>query len=191
MKVFFVSFIVVLVDQLSKLFVKGFNIPGLSMDFVGLQSGNSIPLISHIFSISLVENPGIAFGIDFGSNFKLLISIFTLISSLALIFYIFKYKKEQRSIRISLALILGGAIGNLIDRIFYGIFYHYAPLFHGKVVDFCDFRMFDFFIFNHTFGNYVFNLADVSVTAGVILLLYALNKKKLFPQIPPNKLKLS
>ncbi len=191
MKVLFVSFFVVLVDQLSKLFVKGFNIPSLNMGFAGLQSGKSIPIIDHIFSISLVENPGIAFGIDFGSNFKLFISIFTLIASLALIFYIFKNKEKKISFRISLAFILGGAIGNLIDRIFYGIVYQYAPLFHGKVVDFCDFRMFNLFIFNHTFGSYVFNFADVSVTAGVILLLLALNKQKMVSSNPANEIEIA
>lgn len=179
MKILLVSFFVVIVDQLSKLFVKGVNIPGLKMGFAGLQSGNSIPIIDHVFSISLVENPGIAFGIDFGSNFKLFISIFTLIASLALLYYILQNKEKEIGLRISLALILGGAIGNLIDRIFYGVLYHYAPIFHGKVVDFFDLRMFNLFIFNHTFGNYVFNFADVSVTAGVILLLFALNKQKI------------
>ncbi|MHB1687642.1 MAG: signal peptidase II [Ignavibacteriaceae bacterium] len=179
MKVLFVSLFVVIVDQITKLLVKGFSIPFIKLNLHGLQPGRSIPVLDGIFNITLVENPGIAFGIDFGSDFKLLISIFALAASAGLLFYIFKNKDKSLGFRLSLALILGGAVGNLIDRIFYGIFYDYAPLFHGKVVDFFDFRIFNLFIFNRTFGNYVFNFADVSVTVGVILLLFAFNHQKI------------
>lgn len=178
MKVLFVSFFIVIADQLSKLFIKGFSIPFLKLNFLGLQPGQRIPVIDGLFNITLVENPGIAFGINFGADFKILISLFTLMASVGLLLYLLRNKEKSFGFRLSLALILGGAVGNLIDRIFYGIIYGYAPLLYGKVVDFFDFRMFNLFIFNKTFGNYVFNVADISVTAGVILLLYVFNKQK-------------
>ena len=179
MKVLFVSLFVVIIDQISKLMVKGLSIPFIKLNIQGLERWQKIPVFGGIFNITLVENPGIAFGIDLGSNFKLLVSIFTLVASMGLLYYIFRNKEKKIGFRLSLALILGGAVGNLIDRIFYGILYDYAPLFHGRVVDFLDFRIFNLFIFNRTFGNYVFNFADVSVTAGVILLLFILNKQKI------------
>ena len=179
MKVLFVSLFVVIIDQVSKLMVKGLSIPFINLNIQGLERWQKIPVLGWIFNITLVENPGIAFCIDLGSNFKLMVSIFTLVASMVLLYYILKNKEKKFGFRLSLALILGGAVGNLLDRIFYGILYDYAPLFHGRVVDFLDFRIFNFFIFNRTFGNYVFNFADVSVTAGVILLLFILNKQKI------------
>ena len=179
MKVLFVSLFVVIIDQVSKLMVKGISIPFIKLNIQGLERWQKIPIFGGILNITLAENPGIAFGIDLGSNFKLLVSIFTLVASMGLLYYIFRNKEKKFGFRLSLALILGGAVGNLIDRIFYGILYDYAPLFHGRVVDFLDFRIFNLFIFNRTFGNYVFNFADVSVTAGVILLLFILNKQKI------------
>ncbi len=175
MKVLFFSFGVVLVDQLSKLFVKGFSIPFLNLSIHGMYQGERISLIGNFFNITFVENPGIAFGIYFGDSFKFLISLFTLIASIGLAVYLYRSRNKIFSLRFAIALILGGAIGNLIDRIFYGVFYGYGPLFHGKVVDFFNLKFFNFFIFDRLFGSYVFNFADLSVTSGVILLLFALN----------------
>jgi len=174
-KVLFFSFGVVLVDQLSKLFVKGFSIPFLNLSIHGMYQGERISLIGNFFNITFVENPGIAFGIYFGDSFKFLISLFTLIASIGLAVYLYRSRNKIFSLRFAIALILGGAIGNLIDRIFYGVFYGYGPLFHGKVVDFFNLKFFNFFIFDRLFGSYVFNFADLSVTSGVILLLFALN----------------
>ena len=175
MKVLFISFGVVLVDQLSKLFVKGFSIPFLNLSIHGMYQGERIPLLGNFFNITFVENPGIAFGIYFGDSFKFLISLFTLIASIGLAVYLYRSRDKIFSLRFAIALILGGAVGNLIDRIFYGVFYGYGPLFHGKVVDFFNLKFFNFFIFDRLFGSYVFNFADLSVTSGVILLLFALN----------------
>ena len=178
MRVLFVSFMVLFIDQLSKLFVKGFSIPFLNLNFQGMYVGQKIPLLGNLFDITFVENPGIAFGIDFGGSFKLLISIFSLLASAGLFFYLFKYRNKIFSLRLSLALIFGGAMGNMFDRIFYGVIYGYAPLMHGRVVDFFNLKFFNLFIFDRLFGNYVFNIADVAVTAGVILLLFSLNRQK-------------
>lgn len=187
MRVLFVTAFVVIVDQISKIFVKGCSIPFLGLYHRGMTHGESIPLIGNVFNITFVENPGIAFGIDFGTEFKLLISIFTILASIGLFVYLYLNRHRILSVRLSLALILGGAMGNLIDRIFYGVAYGYAPLFYGKVVDFFNFRMFNLFIFNKTMGSYVFNVADIAVTTGVLLLLFAMNREKSNePEINPT-----
>lgn len=178
MKVLSVSAIVIIIDQISKLMVKGISISYFGFNISGLERWQKISILGRVFNITLVENPGIAFGINLGNNFKLLISVFTLVATLGLLYYIFKNREKKLIFRLSLALILGGAVGNLIDRTFYGVIFGYAPLFYGKVVDFLDLRIFNLFIFNKTFNNYVFNFADVSVTAGVIMLLFILNKQK-------------
>ncbi len=178
MKVLYVSLMVLITDQLSKLMVKGFSIPFLNLNFPGMYIGQRIPVLGNLFDITFVENPGIAFGLNFGSSFKLLISIFSILASIGIFFYMFKSRGKILSLRLSLALILGGALGNLFDRIFYGVLYGYAPLFHGRVVDFFNLRFFNLFIFDRVFGSYVFNFADVAVTAGVVLLLYSLNRQR-------------
>jgi signal peptidase II len=137
-----------------------------------MYRGEEIPVIGNFFRITFIENPGMAFGFDPGINFKLLISIFSLVASIGLIIYLYYIRNKSLLLRVSIALIIGGAIGNLIDRSFYGIFYGYAPLFHGRVVDFLDFDFFHFTLFGRTFDRWpIFNIADSAVTIGVIILL--------------------
>lgn len=113
-----------------------------------------------------------AFGFNPGSDFKLWISVFSLIASIGLIVYLYVVRNKSLSLRIALALILGGAVGNLIDRTFYGIIYKYAPAFYGKVVDFFDFDFFNFAIFGRSYDRWpIFNIADASVTIGVLILI--------------------
>ena len=178
MKVLLISCLVLIVDQTSKLLIKGLEIHSIGLNFKGLFPGQRIPVIGNFFNITFVENPGIAFGLDFGDTFKLLVSIFTLVACVLLVYFLFKNRKKGLNLRISLALILGGALGNLFDRLFYGLIYGYAPMFYGKVVDFFDIRMFNIYLFHHMLGNYVFNFADFSVTVGVILLFYTYNRER-------------
>jgi signal peptidase II len=178
LKVLFVSFAVLIIDQLSKLYIKGFSFPIFRIHHQGMYQGQRIPIWDDLFNITFVENSGIAFGINFGSEFKLLVSLFTIIAVIALFYYLFKIKDKPLSLRLSVALIIGGATGNLIDRIFYGVFYGYSNLFYGKVVDFFDIRIFNLLLFDKIFGNYVFNIADIAVTAGVIMLMFVYGKKE-------------
>jgi len=143
-----------------------------------MYQGQQIPLLDDLFNITYIENPGIAFGINFGPDFKLLTCVFTLLAAIALLIYFFKIKDKRFLLRFPVALIIGGAVGNLIDRIFYGVFYGYSPLFYGKVVDFFDIRVLNMMLFDRTIGNYVFNIADIAVTIGVIMLLFVYNRKK-------------
>ena len=80
--------------------------------------------------------------------------------------------------RLSITIILGGALGNLTDRIFYGYFYGYGSLLSGNVVDFLDLRIFEFFLLNNVLGIYVFNIADIAIILGVVTLLFALSRKR-------------
>jgi len=178
LKVLYITFSVLLFDQITKLFVKGFSIPFLNFEAPGMHQGQKITLIENFLNITFIENPGIAFGIDFGAEFKMLITILTIAASIGLSAYLYIIRKKNIGLRFSAALILGGALGNLIDRTFYGIIYNYAPLLHGKVVDFINIRLFDFYVFNKILGNYIFNLADMAVTAGVIFLLISYGRER-------------
>jgi len=170
--VLYLTFAVVLIDQVSKFLVKGGTIPLLNIHVQGMDYGSSINVFGDFFKITFVENPGLAFGIDVNETSKLFLSIFTLLATIGIFFYLYKSRSEKLIVRVALALILGGAIGNLIDRTFYGVFYGYAPIFYGKVVDFFNADFFDFTLFGRTYDRFpVFNVADSSVTIGVILLL--------------------
>jgi len=190
LKIIFLSLILFLIDQISKLIVRGFNLPWFNLNYNGLYPGESKPVINNVLHLTLVENPGIAFGIDPGESFRDLILIITILTCIGFLAYLIFAKNADNKVRISIALILGGAAGNLFDRIFYGYFYNYAPLFQGNVVDFLDIRLFRLFIFDNIQGNYVFNFADLSILSGVFILIYLIlsmkNKKKennLVPQL--------
>ena len=172
MKALYLSFAVVVIDQVTKLMVKGFSIPFLNINYEGMYLGQMIPVFGDFFRFTFVENPGMAFGYDPGSSFKLIISVFSLVASIGLIFYLYVIRDKSWSLKIAIALILGGAIGNLIDRTFYGVFFDYSPLFYGKVVDFFDVDFFDFTLFGRSYDRWpVFNIADAAVTIGVVILL--------------------
>jgi len=194
LKIIFLSLTIFFIDQVSKIIVRGFSFPLFSIKLNGLYAGESKPLIQNVLHITLVENPGIAFGIDPGESLRDLILIITILTCIGFFVYLMIVKNADTKIRIAVALILGGAIGNLFDRIFYGIFYNYAPLFQGNVVDFLDVRIFKIFLFDNIHGNYVFNFADVSILSGVFLLIYLIlsnkkqkNVKELIPQIVDDK----
>lgn len=112
--------------------------------------GDTIPVISDFFHITYVQNRGIAFGVFQGKIN--IISIVTIVAIVMLIIYFFKtFKKSNFLERLSFMFIIAGAIGNIIDRIF-----------RGYVVDMLDFR---------GVWAYVFNMADVYINFGVILVL--------------------
>jgi len=172
LKALYLSFAVVIIDQVSKLMVKGFSVPFLNINYEGMYLGQMIPIFGDFFRLTFVENPGMAFGYDPGSNFKLIISVFSLVASIGLIFYLYVIRDKSWSLKIAIALILGGAVGNLIDRTFYGLFFDYSPLFYGKVVDFFDVDFFNFTLFGRSYDRWpVFNVADAAVTIGVLVLV--------------------
>jgi signal peptidase II len=150
----------------------------------GIPYGHSQPLIDDIFRITYIENPGIAFGINI-PGFKVFFAVFSIVASIAILVYL-KRNLFRLGIgeRIALALILGGAVGNLIDRVFYGVLFHEQPLFYGRVVDFIDFGI-------HRNMFPVFNVADSSVTIGVSLLVLILMRHKKAQTISEDSASLS
>lgn len=172
MRVLYLSFVVVVADQITKLLVKGFSIPFLNFNYDGMYYGQTIPIIGDFFRLTFIENPGMAFGYDPGDGLKFWVTLFSLVASIGLIIYIYLIREKSLSLRIAIALILGGAIGNLIDRLFYGVIFGYAPLFYGKVVDFLDFDFFNFTLFGRTYDRWpIFNIADAAVSIGVMILI--------------------
>jgi signal peptidase II len=184
--------IIVIVDQVTKLLVKGFAISFLGLNFEGMYLGQMIPVWGDFFRLTFVENPGMAFGYDPGEGFKLIISIFSLIASIGLVIYLYAIRDKSLSLRIAIACILGGAVGNLIDRTFYGVFFDYAPLFYGKVVDFFDFDFFNFTLFGRSYDRWpVFNIADAAVTIGVLILILFYKKHNEKEEESENKVEVS
>ncbi len=160
-RAFSLSALIVVLDQAAKLWVKGFSF--LGVQHAGMELGSSIPLIHNFLYITYIENPGMAFGIEVGS--QLVLALLSLIASVAVVYYLHKVRDESLVIVIPMALLLGGALGNLIDRMFYGVIFGYAPLFYGRVVDFMDVRLLHL---SH-FG--IFNIADAAVTIGIVWLI--------------------
>ncbi len=175
MRILFVTLFVVILDQLTKFLVKGLKVESLGINIQGMPYGSSKPLLGEFVKLTFIENPGMAFGIDVGP--KMFLTIFTIAASFFIFFYIYKHRNDGTLIRLSLALILAGAIGNLIDRTFYGLIYNYAPLFHGKVVDFVQVEFWDFTFLGRTYTTWpIFNVADVSVSMGFLIILLFHNR---------------
>jgi signal peptidase II len=172
MRVIIISGLIILADQAAKLAVKGFNFPILGLRADGVPYGASYPVLGDFVRLTYIENPGMAFGIDVGG--KLFFSLFSILASAGIFWYLYRAKDEPFAFRLSLALILGGAVGNLVDRVFYGVIFGDAALFHGRVVDFIDVDFFNVSVFGYSLHRWpVFNIADASVTCGVLLMLFA------------------
>src|SRR3989344_9547983 len=140
--VFSMSLAVILIDQLSKFFVRA-----------NFQLNQSIPIINNIFHLTYIQNTGAGFGI---LKAQALILIFVSIAVIGIILYNFdKIKNKEILLQVLVGFVLGGTIGNLIDRMAY-----------GHVIDFLDFRIWP-----------IFNFADSFVTIGIIgLIIYLWNK---------------
>lgn len=167
-----VIFLVVLVDQLIKTWIK-----------TNMYLGQEFKILGNWFIIHFTENNGMAFGMEFGGEFgKLALSLFRILAVAGIgygLFYLVKHK-YHRGLIINVALIFAGALGNIIDSTFYGLIYGYETLFHGRVVD-----MFYFPLVSGNFPSWfpiwggedfvffrpVFNLADAAISVGVVLIL--------------------
>ena len=179
-----VIFLVLLVDQISKFWIK-----------LNMTIGESFSVLGDWFQIYFIENNGMAFGWEFGAQYgKLALSIFRIIA-VALLFYFIYYlskKKTKFGPLFGISLITAGALGNIIDGMFYGMifsestFYQVATLFpegggyagflQGKVVDMLYFPLFTFpewvpFFGGQIFFSPIFNIADSAITIGFLYLL--------------------
>lgn len=151
-----------------------------------------IKVIGDFFKLHYVTNPGMAFGITLDvANGKLLLTLFRLVAMFAIAWYIIKMAKDgaHSGFLWCLGLILGGAMGNLIDSIFYGKFLGNAPYgttnpwFHGQVIDMFFFDFWEGMIPNWVpiwggswYSTPIFNFADASIFIGVVIILFNQNK---------------
>ncbi|XOV92362.1 MAG: lipoprotein signal peptidase [Bacteroidota bacterium] len=176
---FGISLFVIVLDQVVKLLVH-FNME------MGVKG--QIKILGDFFKLHYLTNPGMAFGMEMPfDNSKIILTVFRLIAMVAIGYYLYKLYKSQspQGLLICVAMILGGAIGNVLDSIFYGVYLDNAPYdaptawFHGQVVDmfYIDIwegRVADWVpIFG---GDYmalwpVFNIADASIFLGITFIL--------------------
>lgn len=168
--------ILVIVDQLTKFIAMGVPFLGISIGD-GVREGEYIDVIGSFLQFTYVENPGMAFGISFGPM-KIVLTLFSLVASVALVYVLVKKWYIRSVLRVAIMLILAGAFGNFIDRMFYGVWFQDGELFHGRVVDFIMFDIPDIHIGDIFYSHFpVFNIADSCVTIGIAILL--LNYKHL------------
>lgn len=166
---FIIAFLLIFADQATKLAVKGFNLFGFQHD--GMFYGQSIPVLGDFLQWTFIENPGMAFGIEFGWG-KIFLSLFSILAGIGLGIYLYKITFAHIGVKIGIMLIFAGAVGNLIDRVFYGVFYGTSPLFYGHVVDFIQVDIPDINWLGYYYTHFpVFNIADSCVTCGVVALL--------------------
>lgn len=171
---FLVSTLLIIFDQSTKLAVKGFNLFGWQHE--GMYYGESIPIWGTFLQLTYIENPGMAFGIEFGWG-KIFLSLFSIFASIALGYYLYKITFAHKAVKIGISLVFAGAVGNLIDRVFYGVFYGTQPLFYGHVVDFIQVDIPDINFMGIHYTHFpIFNIADSCVTCGIILLILFHNK---------------
>ena len=191
-KSFLVIFIVLLIDQILKIWVK-----------MHMTIGQEIPVFGNWFKLLFVENNGMAFGWLDGGNLKLVLSIFRILAVIALFVVLIRLSRKNTSFGVlfGISLITAGAIGNIIDSVFYGQIFSestftqlaalfpegggYAGWLHGKVVDMLYFPIIDVardnaswlpdFFFgpddHFIFFRPIFNFADSAITVGVFYML--------------------
>lgn len=189
---------ILLADQALKIYIK-----------TTMMLGESFSMGGDWFYISFVENNGMAFGFEFAGVYgKYFLSIFRIIAVCFLMYYLIKLVKKgnvHKGVIYSLSLIFAGALGNIIDSVFYGVIFSdsfnqvatlfpaeggYAPLLQGRVVDMFYFPIIEsrfpsWFPFwggeDFTFFSPVFNIADAAISVGIgILLIY---QKHFFKEI--------
>jgi signal peptidase II len=172
---FLISFIGVLLDQVTKLyFYNYFKVIHHNNDYY--QHLNNIEVIGDFLQFAYVENAGMAFGIGFG-DLKFLLSLFSVFASCVLIWYLYKLRYFDKYLQLGIAFILAGAAGNLIDRVFYGVLFGYAPLLKGRVIDFILVDIPDINFMGFSYSHFpVFNIADSLVTVGVAFLILFHNR---------------
>lgn len=186
----------ILIDQISKIYVK-----------THFYLGEEVVVFADWFKIHFTENNGMAWGFEFGGKAgKLFLTLFRIVAVSGLVYWLHQTikRKAHTAVVIAISLILAGAVGNIIDSVFYGVIFNtpfgngvatlfsdqpYGELFYGKVVDMLYFPMWEgnlpewlpiwggkYF----TFFNAIFNGADSWITIGAVLIF--LFNKQAFPK---------
>lgn len=177
---YLISLLVIGIDQAVKMAVH-FNMQ--------MGSKGQIQILGEFFKLHYLTNPGMAFGMEIGfiDNGKLVLTLFRLGAMVAIGFYLYMLyqKKAPQGLMLCIAMILGGAIGNLIDSIFYGVWLDNAPFdaptpwFYGQVVDMFYIDIWEGRIADWVpilGGDYmalwpVFNVADAAIFMGITFIL--------------------
>jgi signal peptidase II len=185
-----IIFLVLLADQALKTWIK-----------TNMYIGQEFKIIGNWFIIHFTENNGMAFGMEFGGEFgKLALSLFRIaaVGGIGYGLYHLIRHKYHRGLILNVALIFAGALGNILDSVFYGLIYKYAGIFHGRVVDMFYFPILEG-IFpawvpiwggeDYVFFRPVFNVADAAISVGVIIILVYQKryfKEEVVEEIGPN-----
>lgn len=195
-KSIFIILIILLADQTLKILVK-----------THMTLYEQIPLLGNWGILHFVENNGMAFGLSLpGSLGKILLTSFRIVAVVAIGFYLRHLirLKAHKGLIFTLSMIMAGAMGNIIDSVFYGLIFSssnpvetasffpegggYAPLLHGKVVDMFYFPVIkgnypDWFRGGSSFVFFrpVFNIADSSISVAVAIILF--NQKRFFKHV--------
>ena len=188
-KLLLLGFILVVIDQVIKVLVK-----------TNMEIGQHFNVIGSWFQILFIENEGMAFGMKFGGSVgKFLLSFFRIGLFAALCWWISSLVRKSvgpdgtpvlledgtpkvpQGVLVGLTLITAGALGNIIDSLFYGLIFNYAPFMFGRVVDMLYFPIIDTywpswmpFVGGKEFQFFapVFNFADSCVTVGALYLIF-------------------
>jgi len=181
-------FVALLIDQASKIYVK-----------THFEYGESVHVFNW-FKLQFIENNGMAWGFEFGGDSgKLFLTLFRVVAVFGILYWLRNTIKRNAHIAvvIAIALVFSGAVGNIIDSVFYGVIFDapahgtatlfaenpYGNLFFGRVVDMLYFPIYEGESF--TFFNAIFNGADSFITIGVALLF--IYSKQAFPKEEKEK----
>jgi signal peptidase II len=181
-----VALLVIALDQTTKVIVK-----------LNLLPGEGFSVLGNVLKIHFVENPGAAFGMTLRSlipalsdeKAKLLLTLFSLCAMGAIGYLLWRVRHEQTALPLIIALILGGAVGNMIDRIFYGVWFasindYAGGLFFGRVVDMIYVDIYEGYLpawvpiwgGDYLFLWPIFNVADAAITTGVLTIIVFQNR---------------
>ena len=172
LKYFLISLAIIALDQTVKILV-----------YYNMEMGSAgeISIFTPWFKLHFLTNDGMAFGMNLPFEYsKVILTIFRIIAMVAIAYYLILLFKNSAShgLMICVAFILGGAIGNLIDSVFYGIWFDIHPidapmaLFHGEVIDMFYIDIWEGRIFGRFIALWpVFNIADASIFCSIIFIL--------------------